>query len=251
MTTYGEFVDDCLVALGMIHDDRLWYRDNMLMNVLHQEALLVTRSIARDYMPGGSPLESAQRRSTVIVPVVYNEAPDDAEWSHLYFDIPSQVYNIPHDSGVMVRYHRPSLPVNCKPSVAGAVFTPATLEQLSGIYGHRRLKPREDRPYYVRTRSGDKDRVRLYGVSPLITKLLVGLMAAPRYEAVSYSDSMQANPHQLADLKRLVLTMSVWPLGIPQERLRNDGRDMEPNQVVNTRPLVSINDQILNSEASG
>jgi hypothetical protein len=245
--TYATFTDDCLVALGMVHDDRLWYRDNMLMNVLHQEALLVTQNIARDYGPGGSPLSSAHKRSTSIVPVTYNQTPDDSEWSYLYFDLPTEVYDIPHDSGLVVRYHRPSLPVNCKPSVAGATFTPAALEQLSGIWGHRRLYPREDRPYTVRTRSGNADRVRLYGVSPLITKLLVAVFAAPRFDTLNYDEEMRIEPHRLADLKRLVLNMSVWPMGIPQERDKNEGRDMEPNQVVNTRPLISVNDPLMNS----
>lgn len=247
MPSYGTFTDDCLGAMGMIGDDRLWYRDNMLMNVLHQEALLVTQSLSRDYGPGGSSLPAAHKRSTLVIPITYNQAPDDSEWSYLYFDLPTEVYDIPHDSGMLVRYHRPSLPVGCKPSVAGATFTPAALEQLSGIWGHRRLYPREDRPYYVRTRSGNADRVRLYGVSPLITKLLVGVFAAPRYELVGYDQEMMIEPHRLADLKRLVLKMSVWPLGIPQERQRNDGRDMEPNQVVNAQPIISINDPILNS----
>lgn len=247
MPSYGEFTDDCLVALGMVHDDRLWYRDNMLMNVVYQENLLVSQSIGQDYSPAGSPLGSSHKRSTVIVPVTYNETPSDSEWAYLYFDLPQEVYDIPHDSGIFIRYHRPSLPVGCKPSIAGATFTATTLEELSAIWSHRRMSPREDRPYYSRGRAGNADRVRLFGVSPLVTNLLVGLFSAPRFETVGYDEPMRIDPHRMADLKRLVLQMSVWPLGVPQERYKNDGRDFEPNQVINTRPLVSVNDPMQDS----
>ena len=81
----------------------------------------------------------------------------------------------------------------------------------------------------------------------MITKLLVGLYYAPKFDTMSLDEEMRIDPHRLHDLKRLVLNMSVWPLGMPQERLKNDGRDLEPQQVVNMRPLVSVNDPILNS----
>lgn len=243
MTTYGSFCDDILVTLGMSQDDGTWYRDNILQNALYCEHKLVTQSLQGDLGPASDGRGAQRQLSTVIVPVTYQAQPTDTQWAHLYFDLPSDVYDLPHDGGVnMVRYWQPSLPVSCPPSIARAVFTPTTLSSLNSMYGHRHMAPSESRPYYARARAGMSDRVYLFGVSPLITSVFVALFAAPRFLDVSFDDKMQANPQQLFTLKRMVLEMSVWPLQIPQSRLRNDGRDLEPGQVVNTRPIISVND---------
>lgn len=248
MTTYGQFVDDVLVALGMVQDDSLWYRDNVLQNVLYAENLLVTQDLSKDTGVRGNGLGASFKMSWVVVPVSHNDAVSDTDPQRSYFDLPSQVYNLPFDSGIsFIRYHRPSLPPGCPPSVAGVSFSQTTMGALTGHYGSSYQNPRYDRPYYVRFKDGANDRVALFGVSPLITKVEVGLFYAPVFDEVSFSDTMLIDPHRLNDLKRLVLTMSVWPLGIPQERLKNDGRDIEPNQVINPRPLVGVNDPIQNS----
>ena len=246
--TYGEFVDDILVALGFIHDDSLFYRDNILQNTVYQESLLTTQTLSRDLGIRGDGKGATYNSRTVVVPVTYNETPTDANWSYLYFDLPSQVYSLPFDGGLAtIAYHRPSLPVNCPPSWAGAKFTQTTFGALTGLYGSPYQKPSESQPYYVRYKAGNEDRVALFGMSPLVEKLLIQVYYAPKYTGISYSDEMPIDPHKLNDLKRLVLTMSAWPLGIPQDRLKNDGRDLEPSEVVNIRPLVSVNDPILSS----
>lgn len=246
--TYSEFVDDVLVSMGFTHDDALFYRDNALQNTIYCESLLVTQDLSRDLGVGGGGLAATHKSEVVVVPVTYNETPTDSNWPYLYFDLPGEVYDLPFDSGVgSISYWRPALPVSCPPSWAGAKFTQTTFGSLTGLYGSPYQKPREDRPYYVRYRAGTADRVALFGMSPLVTKLLVQVYYAPRYASVLFSDTMLIDPHRLHDLKRLVLDMSAWPLGIPQERLKNDGRDMEPNQVVAPRKLVSVNDPIMNS----
>lgn len=244
--TYRAFIDDIMVALGMIHDDSLWSRDNILSNVVYGVSLLGTQSLARDLGASGDGISGIHQRTVVCVPLKHVECSSSCEWDHSYFDLPSEVYDLPYGGGVtMIRYAKGC---GCKPSVAGVTFSATSLEALTGLYGTAYQNPREDRPYFARYTSEDgKDRVGVFGVSPLVTKLLVGLLYAPKFDKVDFDDDMPIDPHQLHDLKRLVLNMSIWPLGIPQERLKNDGRDFEPETVINTRPIISVNDPILNS----
>jgi len=244
--TYRDFVDDVMVALGMIHDDSLWSRDNILLNTIYQENLLVGQDISRTIGLSGDGVSSTNKRQVVPVPVTQVECSDEWSWEHAYFDLPSKVYDLPFDGGItMIRY---AVGCGCESSVMGATFSATTLERLSLMKNLPYQSPRPDQPYYARYKSlNDKDRVGLFGISSLVTKLLVGVYYAPRFDTLDMNTDMRIDPHRLADLKRLVLTMSVWPLGIPQERHKNDGRDFEPGQVVNTRPIISVNDPILNS----
>jgi hypothetical protein len=242
--TWATFIDDILNVLGMGHDDRLMLRDGVLQNALFALHKINGQDLSAGAVDKGSDGEAyTHMESVVVVPVTYNATPDDTLWAYLWFDLPSEVYDLPHDRGIrFVRYHRPSLPVNCRPSIAGKPFTRTTLGSLSTLYDHRRQSPREDRPYYARATVGNIDRVYLFGVSPQITKVLVGLLYAPNFMDVSFDDDIPIDPAKLHLLKRMVLQMAVWPLSIPQERLKNDGRDFEPNQVINTRPIISVND---------
>jgi len=243
--TYRLFIDDIRVALGMVHDDALWSREPILMNVLYGLNLLGAQDLSRDLTTGDG-LQGMHRRRVVCVPVEHISGCNECEWKHSYFELPSETYDLPYDGGItMVRYGKDS---GCKPAVAGASFTITSLEHLSGLWDHPYQGPREDRPYVARYMSEDgKDRVGVFGISPLVKKLLVGVFYAPKYETVDLDEEIPLDIHRLHDLKRLVLTMSVWPLGLPQERYKNDGRDFEPDTVINTRPLISLNDPILNS----
>lgn len=244
--TYKTFIDDIAVALGLVHDDAVWSVDNLLLNTIYVENLLVTQSIAKDTGLSGDGISGTHKRRIVCVPVTQVKRSSECDWEHAYFDLPSEVYDLPSDGGItMMRYAKGC---GCEPSLMGAEFSPTTLERLSALSRTSYMVPKQTQPYYARyTSEAGKDRVGIFGISPLITKLLVGLYYAPKFETMSLDEEMRIDPHRLHDLKRLVLNMSVWPLGMPQERLKQDGRDLEPQQVVNMRPLVSVNDPILNS----
>lgn len=244
--TYRQFSDDILVALGFIHDDATFYIDSILMNVIAAENLLVTQDLAKGTGISGDGITGTRNRRVVCVPVVHVECSNECSWEHSYFDLPSQVYDLPMDGGVtMIRYAKGC---GCESSMMGVSFTHTTLERLSALKNVPYQNPQPDRPYFARyTTVTGEDRVGVFGISDLITNLLVGVYYAPKFETMSLDEPMRIDPHQMHDLKRLVLKMSVWPLGIPQERLKNDGRDLEPGQVVNTQPIISINDPILNS----
>lgn len=244
--TYRTFIDDILVALGMGHDDALWSQDNILLNTIYAENLLVTQSIAKDTGLSGDGISSTHKRRVVCVPITQVECSTECDWEHAYFDLPSEVYDLPSDGGItMMRYAKGC---GCGDSLMGASFTPTTLERLSALSKTPYQKPSKTSPYYARYTSEEgTDRVGIFGISDMITKLLVGLYYAPKFDTMSLDEEMRIDPHRLHDLKRLVLKMSVWPLSIPQERDKNDGRDFEPGQVVNTPPIIGINDPILNS----
>lgn len=244
MPTYKEFIDDIAVAMGLIHDDAVWSIDNLLMNVIFCENLLVKQQLSKDLGLNGDGISGTHKREIVCVPLTHVECDEECSWEHAYFDLPSEVYDLPFDGGVsMIRYANGC---GCPPAIMGASFTSTSLERLSSLRLTSYQSPREDRPYFARyTTSIGADRVGVFGVSTIISKLLVGVYYAPRFETMPLSATMRIDPDRLFDLKRLVLTMSAWPLGIPQERLKNDGRDFEPGQVVLPRPLLSINDPIL------
>lgn len=247
--TYAEFVDDVLVTLGMVHDDALRYRDNILQNTLHALTKLGYQDLKGDTGKTSDGRAASGELSVAVVPLTYIEQPTDIEWAHLYFNLPSEVYELPNDKGInFIRYHRPSLPVNCPPSIAGASFTVVTLAQLTGIYGHRWLTPQPNRPFAARYKNGNVDKVCLFGVSPLVTKVIVGFFAVPNYMEVDYADDMPIQPDRFFDLKRMVMAMEFWPMTIPQERLKNDGRDLEPGEVIRPANPISVNDPAMVSK---
>lgn len=244
MSTYKQFIDDVAVAMGMVVDDAVWSPDNLLLNTIYCENLLVKQELSKDIGLSGDGVSGTHKREIVCVPLTHVECDDECSWEHAYFDLPSEVYDLPFDGGVsMMRYANGC---GCPPSIMGTSFTLTSLERLSSLRLTSYQSPREDRPYFARyiTATGT-DRVGVFGVSPIISKLLVGVYYVPRFGTMPLSAPMRIDPDMLLKLKQLVLTMSAWPLGIPQDRLKNDGADFEPGQVVLPRPLISINDPIL------
>ncbi len=98
--TYREFCNDIMVALGMVHDDSLWSIDNTLMNVVAAENLLVTQDLTKATGMSGDGITGTRNRRVVCVPVTQVECSDECSWEHAYFDLPSQVYDLPMDGGV-------------------------------------------------------------------------------------------------------------------------------------------------------
>ena len=127
-------------------------------------------------------------------------------------------------------------------------FTGASLASIYTFYQSAYQRPQSDRPYFARARAktGEtyKDRVYLFGVSTEIKHLLVGLYAAPDYTEIDPDEDIGLPPHLLMPLKQMVIDLERWALQIPQERLKNDGRDFEPNQIVRTERQMSLNNPI-------
>ncbi|HMZ48692.1 MAG TPA: hypothetical protein PLP28_06925, partial [Flavobacteriales bacterium] len=173
MATIRTIADEVAVALGFTHDDARLSFMALAYHVKLAVDKLRGRALAKDMV--GDQRRAEDMLEVFAVDVVANTANDTVAWNCLYFDLPHDLYDLPFGGGLAwVRYHRPSLPLNCPPGIAGAEFTHTTLGDLGRLYRLAYEVPREDRPYVAR----DRYRVYLFGVNPLVKKLLVGLHCA-------------------------------------------------------------------------
>jgi hypothetical protein len=242
--TYNDLISDIAVALGFTHDDSLLGREALAAIIVNAENKLAGQDLASDLGPASNGVVAQDKLTTFpAVPVVYTQNTNDVEWAHHYLVLPAAVHDIAHGAGIgFVRYHRPSIPVNCPPSVARATFTQTSLGALSAIYQHPVQRPSASQPYFCRAFDNNEDRIYIFGMDPQVTKLLLGLYVASDYLSVDLNGELRTPPARIFDLKRLAMQMSFWSMTIPQERLKADGRDMEPNQPINAPPIISVND---------
>jgi hypothetical protein len=241
--TYAQLRDEIAKALGYVHDDSLFTQDALLADIVHAVNKLSAQDLNSDIGSKGDGRGAQDKLTHKILPVVYNATPDDTEWAYHWMVIPDNVQDLTNGAGVsLIRYHRPSLPINCPPSIARATFTQTTTASLSAIYDSKMQRPKATRPYFTRAYDQQQERIYFFGLDPQVTKLLVGLYIAPSFLSVDPNEEIRLGPHRIYDLKRMVLDMNMWPLQIPQERLKNDGRDLEPDQPIQTRPIISVND---------
>lgn len=246
--TYAQLADDILVTMGYIHDDALRHRESVLYNVLLVVNKLKDQQLTKQLDKGDHKAASSMT-STYIVPVTHRDAGDSSvtEWDACYFDLPTSVYSLPNDRGVVfVRYLRNEIEHGCPPAVTRTPFTAATLASMNAIQSAKYQAPSPARPYYARGRESNgtviKDRVYVFGVKKAITHLLVGLFAAPDFTTVDPNENIDLPDELLLSAKKMLIDLESWALQVPQERLRNDGREFEPGQIVRTRPLMSVND---------
>ncbi len=246
--TYNQIAQDIEVTMGFTHDDALRARPAILYNVLLVVNKLKDQLLSKQLSIGDTKAASSMT-STFPVQVTHESVPDTStdSWDRCYFDLPTSVYSLPNDRGVVfVRYLRNEIPHGCPPAVARRPFTATTLASLSGLEESKYQRPNPSRPYYARGRETVggvvKDRVYVFGVSSNVKSLLVGLFAAPDFTTFDPDAPVDLPDEMLHTAKRMILDMEAWALQIPQERLKNDGRDFEPGEVVRTRPAISVND---------
>lgn len=246
--SYNNIIDDVMLSMGSIHDDANRGREAILFNVIQVVTKLKKQQLSKHYSVGDARAAS-DSVSTFIVPLQEIDVDGSVftDWDSKFFDLPTSVYSLDNDGGInFVRYLRNELPANCPPAVARTPFTGTTLASLNAIYASAYQSPRSDRPYYARARAstptGIKDRVYVFGVGQGISHVLLGLYAIPNYMTVDPDESIDLPDEYMHTLRKMLLDDAAWLFQIPQERLKNDGRDMEPNQTVQVRPSRSIND---------
>lgn len=247
MATYDQVVDDIMVTMGFTHDDRLRNKEAVLYNVKIAVDKLKKQILAKGDAIGDH-RRGSEMVSTYIVEVNHNDAPDNSttDWDYSYFDLPVSVFSLDHDSGVnFIRYLNNEIPCGCPPAISKAPFTGTTLASVSLMYGSAYQSPRPSRPYFARAKAkvGDttKDRVYLFGVPCDIKHLLVGLFAIVDFDDVDPDQDTGLPNEMLETLKKMVIDLERWAVMMPQERLKNDGRDFEPNQQVRTERTMSVN----------
>lgn len=238
MATIRTIADDVAVSLGFTHDDPRLSLPALAWYVKLAADKVVSKTLAKD-MAKGDPRNMTTFLEVFTVDVTVNDANTTVPWNCLYFVLPRDIYNLPFDGGIAwVRYHRPSLPLNCPPAVSGASFTHTTIGALSRIYEAAYERPCPERPYVAT----DKDRVYLFGVNPLVKKLLVGLYCAlPDLMDMDPDAEIPLTPDLIADVRRLVVDCARTGMMLP-ERLKNDGRDLDAPAPVDKQ--VSINDPV-------
>lgn len=250
MPTLRQLAQAIAVDLGYVGDDSLRNEFAIMLNVAAAISKLNDEQIT-EAMKRGDEMSVANMAEDFVVTLTNHTPADSNDWPYQFFQLPTQIYTLPKDGGVAyIRYNRPDLPPNCPPTIASAVFGGTTLGALSGLYQSRMQKPAPNRPYWCRGRHNDsgvmKDYVYVYGVNPQITKLLVGLYTSLPMDMVGLANAadqeVDLSPEKLRALKRMVLDDEAWMLNIPQQRRKNDGRDLEPNQTVRTPRQTSVND---------
>lgn len=240
--TILQLADDVGVALGFTHDDALLNRTALVYNVKLAADRIRSQMLSKDQ--SGDIRNSSDMLETFIVDVTVNQANANIQWDCMYFDLPRELYSLPYDGGLAwVRYHRTGLPPNCPPQIARTTFTHTTLGSLSGLFGAIYEAPCDTRPYVAR----DKDRVYLFGVQQQVTKLHVGLFCSlPNLDEITDANinaDLGIPPEKLLAIKKLVIDTSRFSLQLP-ERLKNDGRDLDPGQPIRTERQVSLNDPL-------
>lgn len=240
MSTWANIADDVLLAMGYTTDDALRHREAVLYNASIILNKLRTQELKKGMKTGDS-LSSSSFLSTYIVPITHNDVADDdvTDFDACYFDLPVPIMNLDYNAGInMVRYLRNEIPHGCPPAVAKTPFSLTTLGSVYNLYQSAYQKPASDRPYVAQVQS----RVYVFGVPSDVKHLLVGLYAAADFTTLDPDAPADLPPHLMVTLKKMMLDLEAWLLQIPQERLQNDGRDLQPNQTVQTRPAISVND---------
>jgi hypothetical protein len=79
--TYNQFIDGVAVAMGYTHDDALYNREYILACTIYAENKLVSQDFSRDLGKGSNGVAAQDKLTTAIVPVTYNQTPNDVEWA--------------------------------------------------------------------------------------------------------------------------------------------------------------------------
>ena len=248
MPSLGNIADDIAHALGYDTDDALRNRE-AIMYVAHLGILKLKKQTIAKRLGVGDTQAISDMVSTYIVPVIHNDVGDAvvSDFDAVWFDLPTTVFSLDDGRGIgAIRYLRNELPMNCGPAFALTPFTQTTLAGLNTIYGSAYQKPNTARPYYARARAntanGIKDRVYLFGIDSSINNLLVALFAIPDFTTLDPDAPVDLPDEMLLTLRKMLLESESWVMQLPQERLQNDGRDLQPGEIARVSRLTSVND---------
>lgn len=240
MPTLRQVAYDIMNQMGYNHDDAARSEVAVMYNIKVCLDKLKGDSLKRD-IKASDQLSMQEDLSVWTVDLLTQ---DDRGWR--YFDLPGSVYSLPKDGGIQaITYYRLDLPPNCPPQVARIQYRPVALSWLTAIWGSRWQYVDETQPVYARATVNGIDRVYVFGQSDDITQLEAELfLAMPRIESIDPDQQIEFPENRIHTLKRMVIELERWSLMIPQDRLKNDGRDFEPNQTTRTSSEVSVNDRV-------
>lgn len=247
--TYGDFIDDILMTLGMTHDDAVLHRAAAAYNMGIIIDRIKTQRLRKAVVSGASTRGITDMVTTYIVPI----ASETYLNGRNYFTLPGEILNIPMNGGIeYITYANNS---DCDKALIGKPFNLCTPGEVHNLNADAFQRPSPAVPYYYRARlqtATDRydDRVWVLGPGPSVGYLEVGLyLSLGNIETIDPDAPMDLPADLIYLVKRAMLDMSRWLLLVPQQRLRNDGRDFG----VKEQPLqppqgISVNDP-LNSTA--
>jgi len=240
MPTLKQVAYDVMNQMGYNHDDA----SRSLVAVMYNVKVCIDKLKGDDLKRNLKSSDQLAMQEDLSIWTVDLFTQDDRGWR--YFDLPGLVYSLQRDGGIAaINYYRLDLPPNCPPQVARVQYRPVALSWLNNIWNSRWQFVSKEQPVYARAMHNGIDRVYVFGQDEAIDQLEVELfLAVPRFEDINPDELIEFPENRMHTLKRMVIELERWSLSVPQDRLKNDGRDFEPNQITRTPPLTSVNDPI-------
>lgn len=233
-----------MLELGENFDDAELSRGRVLYNVQ-----LVAARLLQQHQAKIDDLGAGGRSSGAFLATYVLDVEEDADLNNRpYITLPITLFDLSNDGAIRYITYFPDDEDACEPHLQSVQFTRTTPSALRALSGSVYQRPSPRSPYFYRASSYASDppgmnRVYLVGVQG-IEQVEIGLLSAiDPASTPSPSEEMNFPPELLYILKRHVLDLRNWAMTIPQERLRNDGRDTDVGG--QSRPpgrLVSVND---------
>lgn len=247
--TYRALIDDILKSSGEIVDDSFRNRMAVAQNVFAAINRLKYQRIQKDIRMTGDRGTSGFATTYASIPVQYEASLND----RAYFDVPGSVFNLQQNGGVSyICYARDG---GCADNLVGKHFTLATPSEIDILNGSAFQKPRPAMPYYMAAAFNDGEqtytnRIWLFGISPQVEAVEAGLYLATGDLTNTDLDSEMNLPDDMVLLvKYQVLNLERWCFYVPQEKLRNEGRDTPVGANQGTPPqMASVNSPLLNAD---
>jgi hypothetical protein len=249
MPTYNDLSADILSTAGYTHDDAKRSKNSILFNIGIAIDRLKRERLEKGLRNTGS-RGLTQMLTTFLIPVNYESTLNGRG----YFDLPGQVYDIQQNGGIdYIVYNRAS---GCKDNLVGKHFSLTSPSAVDGLYHSVMQRPRPELPYYYRGRYNDgttlyTDRVWLMGIASALQSVEVGLYLTVGDILIKDPDEeIDLPPDMVLLVKNMVLSLERWAMAVPEESLKNDGRDRPVGWSARSLPptTVSVNAPSLNEQ---
>lgn len=243
MPTWNSIADNILIALGYNHDDAARSKEAVMYNLGLAASNLLRLRVEKEIKVVGD-RGTTNNVYTYIVPIQSSDTLN----GRLFIPLPGELMDLKYNGGVSyIAYHRTS---GCADNLMGVQFTLASPAEVRTLNNITFQKPSPATPYYWTSRfamgaEAPKEYLWMVGPSPLMQSVEIGLYMAPAIiDPLGDPDAEADIPADLLyHVERLVLGMERFSLLVPQERLRNDGRDFRAGQQPLQPPqIMSLND---------
>lgn len=247
MPTYADIALNVLTLAGYDHDDANRNLEGALFALEMAIDTVKRQRIEKEVNSGSGSRGVTDMACTYIVPIQTENYVN----GRAYFKLPSDVYDIKLNGGIeYIAYHDSS---GCRENLIGKHFTLCTPSELDMLQNSPVQRPSERNPYYYRARintgaGGCDDRVWLIGISPNISSVEILIYLTSGLSDAQFDPNQEVNlPADMIGLvTKMMLDMERWAMMVPQERMKNDGRDWNVGQ----RPIQAPREVSINHPAN-